>query len=97
MPEKGSVEEWAPVFTRYFTDDQILNPSYLISRSGTGLPWCKVCDGPVHGDTDKHITKHRRELRAWRKRRQVAAEQKRLAGAAAKREEKRRMKEAGIE
>jgi hypothetical protein len=89
------VEEWAPIFTTYFSDEQILNPSYAISQSADRLH-CKLCDAPVQGEKrEKHLARHRTELRNWRKRKAEAAEKARKQGLKRSREEKRKLKEAG--
>lgn len=57
-------EVWIPMFTKSFSDEQILNPSYAIT-----FDHCKLCDSHVDPGYQKaHLRTHKRELAAFRRR-----------------------------
>jgi len=81
-PAPHPVEEWGPVFTKSFTDDQILNPAYALTTAtppSGQFTWCNLCDAPVpRGQSgEAHLAEHGRELRSWKRRR--ASEARRAA------------------
>jgi len=84
-----SVEQWAPMFLRYYKEEQILNPTFAIT-----FDHCKLCDdGPIH-NTVEHLREHKKELRSYQARRASEARKKSLAGLAAARKEKQMAKSA---
>ena len=93
-----TVEQWAPLFTRYYTDEALLEPGYALGSydSRVGGQWCKLCDGPVRsGQGIAHLAEHARELTAWRKRRKAEADRKREALLAERSQEKKLAREVG--
>ena len=71
-----SPDVWIPMFTRSFSDEQILKPDYAIT-----FDHCKLCDSHVEpAEQKEHLRKHRRELRAYRSK-QRAAQRQNLAKA----------------
>ncbi len=76
-----TVEEWAPMFTRHFNDEQIIRDCLSLTREGH---WCRLCDAHVKGSAEQHRKQHERELRDWRAKKRKAVDQaakKRLAEA----------------
>ena len=93
-----TVEQWAPLFTRYFSDEALLEPNYALGTYDThvGGYWCKLCDGPVPaGQSKAHLAKHTQELATWRKRRKAEADRKREAQLTERSREKKLEREAG--
>lgn len=61
------VEQWLPLF-HHFTDRQILDPNYAVSRIRDG--WhCKLCDAAIRGEKpDDHLARHAAQARVKRQR-----------------------------
>lgn len=83
-------EDWIPMFAKSFTDEQILNPTYMFSNFGAGGTYCKLCDGRVPaGESDAdHRRQHKKELKNYRQKSKAAAERARNEKAEARRKEK---------
>lgn len=64
------VEQWIDYFSS-FTDIQILNPDYALSRAMRGQLHCKLCDRVVSDSADEHMAAHRIDLEAYRIRRKA--------------------------
>ena len=88
----SAVVDWN-LFARYFTDEQILAPSYAISEFSDGA-WCKLCDSRIIGSPEKHLSAHARELRAWRRGEDRTIGAKKVASLKLAREAKRLRQEA---
>jgi len=71
--------EWIPIFTRVLKDEEILKEAYVFSTFADGIVHCKVCDAriPAGQTPTKHLAGHRRELKEYRKRRDVERERER--------------------
>lgn len=69
-------EVWIPMFTQHWTDEQILNPTFCMT-----FDHCKLCDVHVDpGQQKEHISRHKRELAAWRRKQRSKVESARLDG-----------------
>lgn len=77
-----SVEVWAPIFTKYFKREQLLNPAFAIVGDH-----CKLCDDMVAGDPGAHMRTHGKELTAWTAKKKREAEARSKQGLAAHRRE----------
>lgn len=64
------VERWISHF-RLYTDEQLLNPDYALTRFPRGT-YCKLCDRWLHGADEQHMAEHRSDLEAYRRNRQAA-------------------------
>lgn len=63
------------MFTRYFKDEQVLDPNFAIT-----FGHCKLCDAPVHENVKGHMRMHKSQLRSWRTRKEREADKKRTSG-----------------
>lgn len=74
--------EWIDLFTKKFTDAEILNPAYAVSNFRDGRAHCKLCETWLPNGTEKvvkaHLKEHARELRAYRSRKNRALESERI-------------------
>lgn len=81
------VEEWAPRFLAYWSEEQILKPEFAIS-----FGHCKLCDDKVTGSVKDHMRTHKNDLKAFTSKRRKEAQKKSLAGLALARAEKAKLK-----
>lgn len=75
---KLTPDEWIPLFTKHFKDEQILNPVFSMT-----FDHCKLCDTHVEpGEQKDHMRQHKRELATFRRKQRIRAERERHANLA---------------
>lgn len=58
-------DQWAPTFTQFFSDDEVVRVTYAISVFSYGT-FCKLCDAWITGLPEAHMEEHARDLADWR-------------------------------
>jgi hypothetical protein len=77
------VEEWAPMFMRYWKKEHVLDPAFAIT-----FGHCKLCDDRPREGVKEHMATHRKQLNAWLAKKERAAERKRNENLKTARKEK---------
>ncbi len=87
------VEVWAPIFTAYFSDAEVVRVTYAISQFSNGA-YCKLGDAWIEDLPDEHCEAHAHDLERWREEQRA---ERAAVRAWALRERHERMRAARVE
>lgn len=63
-------EEWAPTFTEFFSDAEIVRITYALGVFRDGV-YCKLCDAWITDSPTEHVEAHACDLAEWRENRRA--------------------------